>query len=290
MKKSVPIKRVFISTYDSRNLTDLVAGLLDVCPDIEILSTGLTHSHLLQFLGPERAANCLQSIEEFTGQVAVEAGVPRTLDWRIALGILFNEEKHRSLVEKYGIQPIDLIVCNVQPFNLAATRADGTIEAACQLIEIERPNLIRLAVRALHRVTVLISPDQYPDFVATLRQNHGETDVVDRARLAVSGLALLRQIDQDAVKYLSNLVQANQAATFINFINNDAAIAAPKTAAAPMPEPVATKEKAELPPPEEKLLDGDTPLKDFKDLAEKIPEATNEIGSSEDDTVDPDDL
>jgi len=204
-----PVRRVLITTFDTRGLGDLISGLMEMCPDLHILSTGPTFDFIKALLGPQ-AANHLQSVEDFTGQVAVEKGVPRTLDWRLAIGILFDENLHSPLVDKYGVLPIDAVVCNLQPFGLAIARTEGTVEAARQLVETERPNLIRQAVRALHRVSVLTSPGQYQSFLRVLKLHNGHTDIAERTQLAIQAMSRLSRIDNDIATYLLSSLRSNR--------------------------------------------------------------------------------
>lgn len=209
----VPVKRALISTFNGWGLEDFVSDLLKTCPDIHILSTGKTLKKLSQILGSV-AENHLQSVEEYIGHIAVQPGVPRTLDWRIITGILFEEETHADLAKQFGILPIDLVVCNVNLFGASAAQVGLNIEKIRHLIEIERPNLIRAAIRGLHRCTVLTSPEDYGEFLKRIHEKDGKTDVIDRAQFAAKAMRMIAHLDTDVAQFMKNLMMNDPAVVY----------------------------------------------------------------------------
>ncbi len=110
-------------------------------------------------------------------------GRVKTLHPRIHGGILadLGEADHRRDLEDFGIEPFQLVVVNLYPFE--ATVSDGATHAeAIEQIDIGGPTLIRSAAKNHAWVAVVVSPDQYPDILSAV--NAGGTTADQRAQLA----------------------------------------------------------------------------------------------------------
>jgi phosphoribosylaminoimidazolecarboxamide formyltransferase/IMP cyclohydrolase len=79
-------------------------------------------------------------------------------------------------MEEHGIEPFDLVVVNLYPFE--ATVAKGAdLETAAENIDIGGPTMIRSAAKAAllyGKVAVVTDPAQYPEVIKALKSHNGE--------------------------------------------------------------------------------------------------------------------
>jgi len=280
MENLVPIKRAVITTFNNWGLKDLVLGLVAACPDIEILSTGATLKEIHTILGPN-ANERLTSIEEFIGHVAPHPGVPRTQDWRLTMGMLYEQELHAGL-EQFGVAPIELLVCNVSLFGASAGRVGLDIEWVRRLVEVARLNLIRAGIRGLHRCMVLTSPEDYSEFLHRLQNQSGSTSIMDRAQFAAKAMGTVANLDADVARFLRNLTTSDPKEVYASY---QEAAAIPEEALKPME---AAAEAAK--PPDTSVEDFLAEMQEEADQVDETGYAGGELspGDNEDDAVDPD--
>ena len=84
---NVKIRTVLMSVSDKSGLDTFVPGLVEMNPDILILSTGGTYGKIKEILG-SNAESCLQKVSDYTGQPETQGGLVKTLDFKIYLGLL----------------------------------------------------------------------------------------------------------------------------------------------------------------------------------------------------------
>ena len=124
-----------------------------------------------------------------TAQVADVTGSPEMLDGRVKTlhpaihgGILADRSKPEHLADlaAQGIEPIDLVVCNLYPFS-----SDPSIE----LIDVGGPTMVRGAAKNLAHVGVVVSPDDYGPVLDELRAARVRCPTTTRRRLARAAFA-----------------------------------------------------------------------------------------------------
>ena len=131
-----PIRRALISVSDKTGLADLGAFLAD--QGVEILSTGGSAKLLADAGVP------VVEVSDFTGFPEIMDGRVKTLQPMIHGGLLAvrANAEHQKAMADHGIQPIDLLVVNLYPFE--ATVAKGAEFDDCiENIDIGGPALIR---------------------------------------------------------------------------------------------------------------------------------------------------
>jgi len=164
------VKRVLISVYDKAGLEPLVDALGSL--GAEILSSGGTAKRIRE-LGYER----LVEVSDYTGFPESPGGLLKTLHPKVHGGLLLspNVPEHRAYMEKHGIEPIDMAVVNLYPFE--ATVAKGAdLKTAAENIDIGGPTMIRSAAKAAllyGRVAVVTDPAQYPEVIKALKAGKG---------------------------------------------------------------------------------------------------------------------
>ena len=196
MKK---IRRALISVSDKTGISNLAKILVQY--DIELLSTGRTTRHL------ERAGVQTREISEFTGFPEILDGRVKTLHPKIYGGLLAvrDNPEHIEQASAHGMEPIDLIVCNLYPFEETIAQAGVELAEAIENIDVGGPTLIRAAAKNQCDVAVVTNPGQYPDIISELEMNDGSLSAETRFGLAKSAFAYTAQYDVAISSYLSNL-------------------------------------------------------------------------------------
>lgn len=154
----IPIARALISVSDKSGLTPFAASLVD--QGVEIVSSGGTAAHL------EEAGIPVTSVQDATGAPEMLGGRVKTLHPRIHGGLLadLGKEDHRTDLLDNGIEPFQLVVVNLYPFE--STTASGAAQSeAIENIDIGGPTLIRAAAKNHAWVAVVVSPDRYREII-----------------------------------------------------------------------------------------------------------------------------
>lgn len=171
----LPIKRALLSVSDKTGLVPFAESLH--ARGVEIVSSGGTADHL------EEAGIPVFRVPDVTGAPEMLGGRVKTLHPRIHGGILadLGESDHRQDLTDLGIEPFQLVVVNLYPFE--ETIAGGSTHAeAIEKIDIGGPTLIRAAAKNHAWVAVVVSPARYGDLIEAV--NAGGTTPELRADLA----------------------------------------------------------------------------------------------------------
>ena len=150
-----PKRYALISVYDKTGIIDLARAILK--KGYEILSTGGTLKYLTE--------NGIKAVDisEYTGFPEMMNGRVKTLNPKIYGGILAvrSDKKHMEELKKHGFGLIDIVVCNLYPFEETLEKEDATEEELIEKIDIGGVTLIRAAAKNYKDVLVFISPDDY---------------------------------------------------------------------------------------------------------------------------------
>ena len=139
----VKIKNVLISVSDKSGLEAFIPGLIEVNPEVLILSTGGTYSKIKEILG-QKADTCLKQVSDYTGQPETQGGLVKTLDFKIYLGLLTEtyNDAHKADLKRTAALAIDMVVVNLYPFSETIARKGVTLEEARGNIDIGGPAMI----------------------------------------------------------------------------------------------------------------------------------------------------
>lgn len=162
----IKIERAVLSVSDKTGIFEL-AGLLDKY-NVELLSTGGT-SKALKAGGLQ-----VKDISDFTGFPEILDGRVKTLHPLIYGGILAirDDEEHQKQMKENGLLPIDLIVCNLYPFEETLKKGAGDDEII-ENIDIGGPTMIRAASKNYRHVCVLANIELYDEFKNEMERNNG---------------------------------------------------------------------------------------------------------------------
>ncbi|MEI7958702.1 MAG: bifunctional phosphoribosylaminoimidazolecarboxamide formyltransferase/IMP cyclohydrolase [Verrucomicrobiota bacterium] len=191
------IKRALISVSDKTGLVEFARELTTM--GVEIISTGGT-AKLLQREG----IGCIE-ISEFTGFPEMLDGRVKTLHPKVHGGLLFlrDNESHIAQAKAHGIEPIDMVVVNLYPFEATVAKEGVTLDEAIEQIDIGGPSMLRSASKNYRSVTVVVDPTDYEDVLTTMRDNDGETTLKLRERLAIKVFVTTSKYDGAIANYLN---------------------------------------------------------------------------------------
>jgi len=187
------VRRALVSVSDKRGLIPFVTGLVEL--GVEVLSTGGTCRQLRE------AGLDVVEVSEKTGFPEIMDGRVKTLHPVIHGGLLGRRGTDEAVMKEHGIEPIDLLVVNLYPFEQTIARDDATIDDAIENIDIGGPAMIRAASKNHDGVAVVVSPDDYDAVLANLRNDNLMLE--DRRRLAAKAYAHTASYDTAITKYLS---------------------------------------------------------------------------------------
>ena len=187
------VRRALVSVSDKSGLIPFVQGLAEL--GVEVLSTGGTCRQLRE------AGLEVIEVSEKTGFPEIMDGRVKTLHPVIHGGLLGRRGTDEAVMEAHGIEPIDLLVVNLYPFEQTIAREDATIDDAIENIDIGGPAMIRAASKNHDGVAVCVSPDDY-DLVLDKLKGDGLA-LEDRRRLAAKAYAHTASYDTAITKYLS---------------------------------------------------------------------------------------
>jgi len=145
-------------------------------------------------------------VSEITGFPEILDGRVKTLHPKVHGGILYRDwvEKDKEQLEELGIEPIEVVVVNLYPFE-EKRKEDLPLRELLEFIDIGGPTLIRAAAKNFPRVSVLTDPEDYGWFIEKLKR--GELTEKDRARLAVKAFAHTSYYDSVIYNTLRGLVE-----------------------------------------------------------------------------------
>lgn len=170
----IEIKRALISVSDKTGIVEIAEALVEF--DCEIISTGGTRKVL------EEAGIKVTEIQSVTGNPEAFGGRMKTISFNIESALLFDREQDATEAAKLGIQPIDLVVCNLYPFAEAAASKAGLNELI-ELIDIGGPTMIRAAAKNFKFVAVITDVQDYQFIINELKESDGSLSYNSRFRL-----------------------------------------------------------------------------------------------------------
>ena len=173
------IRRALISVSDKAGVIDLAGELNSF--GVELLSTGGTAKMIRE------AGIPVMDVSDYTGFPEMMDGRVKTLHPKVhgaLLGLRDNPE-HVDAMAKHNIEPIDMVVVNLYPFEATVAKEGCSLEDAIENIDIGGPTMLRSAAKNNKFVTVLVDPADYAPVIAEMKKNSGEVAVETNFRLAV---------------------------------------------------------------------------------------------------------
>lgn len=189
-----------ISVYDKRNLLRLAKGLIKF--GYNIVSSGGTSEAL------KKAGIKATEVSRLTKYPHMLGGRVKTLHPIIHGGILANRslDDHLRDMSKFKIKPIDIVVCNLYPFEDTIAKADCTYEQAIEKIDIGGPTMVRAAAKNHKDVAVVVDPEDYSKILDELKLHKGQITPEMRKQLAVKAFRHTQHYDTAICGYLGKEV------------------------------------------------------------------------------------
>ncbi|MCK5578270.1 MAG: bifunctional phosphoribosylaminoimidazolecarboxamide formyltransferase/IMP cyclohydrolase [Planctomycetes bacterium] len=175
------IKTAVLSVSDKVGIVDFARFLKQA--GVEIISTGGT-AKLLKDNGIE-----ITPISRITGNTKEDYfdGRMKTISFNYESSLLYKRDKpeHVQQAQELGIPTIDLVVCNLYPFEKVTASAGVSVEDGIENIDIGGPCMVRAAAKNYQGVAIVVEPDQYSMIQKEMEANKGSVSRELREKLMV---------------------------------------------------------------------------------------------------------
>jgi phosphoribosylaminoimidazolecarboxamide formyltransferase/IMP cyclohydrolase len=190
------IRRALLSVSDKTGLIEFAKVLAGF--GVELISTGGTRKALAD------AGLKVLDISEITGFPEMLDGRVKTLHPRVHGGILYirGNDVHETTIKEHKIAPIDLVVCNLYPFE-ATLAKQAAHEDIIENIDIGGPSMVRSASKNYHDVAIVTDPSQYPSVIEEMQTCKGALTLPTRERLAAAAFARTAAYDAAIAGYFA---------------------------------------------------------------------------------------
>ena len=195
------IRRALLSVTDKKGIVEFARELARF--DVEIISTGGTAKELRE------AGIIVRDVSDVTGFPEMMDGRVKTLHPRIHGGLLAlrDDEEHVAAMHRHEIEPIDLVVVNLYPFEETVEQENVTLEDAIEQIDIGGPAMIRSAAKNFRDVAVITTPDLYEYVLIEMRDSDGGLTLDMRSQLAKVAFMRTAFYDSAVMAFLRNRIE-----------------------------------------------------------------------------------
>jgi phosphoribosylaminoimidazolecarboxamide formyltransferase/IMP cyclohydrolase len=199
-----------ISVSDKQGIVEFAKGLQQF--GVEIISTGGTYSLL-------RESNVkVRMVSEVTGFPEILDGRVKTLHPKIHGGLLAatDNPKHLKELQENEIEPINLVVVNLYPFEQTISKENVLFDEAIEQIDIGGPAMLRSAAKNFRYTTVVMNPERYDAILGEMEANGGAIREETRYELAKEVFQHTAHYDSVISRYLDNLGGQERFPRFLN--------------------------------------------------------------------------
>ncbi|HEU4618727.1 MAG TPA: bifunctional phosphoribosylaminoimidazolecarboxamide formyltransferase/IMP cyclohydrolase [Gammaproteobacteria bacterium] len=186
-------RRALISVSDKRGLAAFAESLRSL--SFEIVSTGGT-ARALREAGVE-----VVDVSAVTGFPEIMDGRVKTLHPHIHAGLLARAGVDDAVLAEHGIEPFDLLVVNLYPFEQVTARDDVSFAEAVENIDVGGPAMLRAAAKNHERVAVVVDPADYGAVLEAFEA--GEPSPALRLRFAAKAFAHTARYDSAIGRFLA---------------------------------------------------------------------------------------
>jgi len=193
------VGRALLSVSDKTGLVAL--GKFLSAHGVELLSTGGTASQLRQ------AGLKVIDVSEFTGSPEMLDGRVKTLHPKVHGGLLAvrGNSKHEEDMRVNNIQPIDLVVLNLYPFE-STVKSGADFDTCVENVDIGGPSMLRSSAKNHSAVVIVSDPSQYETLMEEMKKNSGSTTMELRRKFAAAAFTLSAKYDESISKYFNSQV------------------------------------------------------------------------------------
>ena len=195
-----PIRRALLSVSDKTGLVEFARELVQKY-SVELIATGGTRKALAD------AGLPVKDIGALTGFPEILDGRVKTLHPAIYAGLLAKRDKpeHVRTLAEHQLPEIDLVVCNLYPFEQTVAKPGVTEAEAIENIDIGGPCMIRAAAKNFESVAVVTDAIQYSLILKELDANNGSLSREMRARLSATAFARIARYDVAIEQYFGQV-------------------------------------------------------------------------------------
>jgi len=191
------MKWALLSVWDKTGIVELAQELAG--QKFSIMSSGGTGKVLAE------AGIKYTEVSSYTGFPEMMDGRVKTLHPKVHGGLLGRRQIDDTVMQKHGINRIDLLVVNLYPFEAMAQKKIP-LEDLIEYIDVGGPAMIRAAAKNYKDVLVVVDPADYPMIVAMMKTNAVSLEL----RLALAKKAFARTAAYDGA--ISNYLYGMDAA------------------------------------------------------------------------------
>jgi phosphoribosylaminoimidazolecarboxamide formyltransferase / IMP cyclohydrolase len=208
------IRRALISVSDKKGIIEFAKALKEF--GVEIISTGGTFTAL------KNAGIEVRSVSDVTGFPEILDGRVKTLHPNIHGGILavMDNPSHLDQLQKHKIEPIDLVVVNLYPFEQTIAAENVKLDEAIEQIDIGGPAMVRSASKNFRHTAVVVNPSLYGVVVEEMREHEGSLTIQTRFNLACRAFQHTAHYDSAISTYLAGLTPQKDLPDSITFTMN----------------------------------------------------------------------
>jgi phosphoribosylaminoimidazolecarboxamide formyltransferase/IMP cyclohydrolase len=194
------VSRALLSVSDKAGLVDFARALS--ARGIDLVSTGGTRRVLTE------AGLTVKDVSELTGFPEMMDGRVKTLHPKVHGGLLAirDNPEHQAAMYAHGIEPIDLLVVDLYPFQQTVARGAG-LDECVENIDVGGPAMIRAAAKNHADVVVVTDIADLPRILAELDAHQGQTTGAFRRKLAQTAYARTAAYDAAISNWLAITLQ-----------------------------------------------------------------------------------
>jgi len=192
-----PIRRALLSVSDKTGLVEFARELVTKY-GVELIATGGTKKALAD------AGLPVKDVSELTAFPEILDGRVKTLHPAIYAGLLAKRDKpeHMKTLAEHKLPEIDLVVCNLYPFEQTVAKPGVTEAEAIENIDIGGPCMIRAAAKNFEAVAVVTDPRAYESFLSHLSAGNGSLTREKRKLSALAAFEMIAEYDLAILRYM----------------------------------------------------------------------------------------
>ncbi|EGQ8681043.1 TPA: bifunctional phosphoribosylaminoimidazolecarboxamide formyltransferase/IMP cyclohydrolase [Vibrio parahaemolyticus] len=198
MNNARPIRRALISVSDKTGIVEFAQALAE--RGVDILSTGGT----ARLLAEQGIA--VTEVSDYTGFPEMMDGRVKTLHPKVHGGVLGRRGQDDDVMEKHGINPIDMVVVNLYPFAETVAKDGCTLADAVENIDIGGPTMVRSAAKNHKDVTIVVNASDYDRVIAEMDANDKSLTLETRFDLAIAAFEHTAAYDGMIANYFGTMV------------------------------------------------------------------------------------
>lgn len=200
MQQLRSIRRALLSVSDKTGILEFAKALSQ--RNVELLSTGGTAKLLSQHNIP------VIEVSDYTGFPEMMDGRVKTLHPKIHGGILGRRDIDDHVMQSHHINPIDMVVVNLYPFEETVANPNCTFDAAVENIDIGGPTMVRAAAKNHKDVAIVVDCNDYSKIIAMMDTHQHSLTFDCRLDLAIKAFEHTAKYDSMIANYFGRLVPA----------------------------------------------------------------------------------